>query len=67
MSFPVFSGLFANLMAAAAAAPDEIPTYKRYNTKISFCDRKSISGFKKDYHVNKTLKDNKFLGPFEVI
>ena len=29
MSFPAFSGLFASLMAVAAAAPDEIPTYKR--------------------------------------
>ena len=26
MSFPAFSGLLATLMAAAAAAPDEIPT-----------------------------------------
>jgi hypothetical protein len=25
-NFPAFSGLFATLMAAAAAAPDEIPT-----------------------------------------
>lgn len=28
MSFPAFSGLFAILIAAAAAAPDDIPTYK---------------------------------------
>lgn len=27
MSFPAFSGLFAILIAAAAAAPDDIPTY----------------------------------------
>lgn len=26
MSWPAFSGLFANFMAAAAAAPDDIPT-----------------------------------------
>lgn len=26
ISFPAFSGLLARLMAAAAAAPDEIPT-----------------------------------------
>jgi len=26
MSFPAFSGLFAILIAAAAAAPDDIPT-----------------------------------------
>jgi hypothetical protein len=26
ISFPAFSGLFAILMAAAAAAPDDIPT-----------------------------------------
>jgi hypothetical protein len=26
MSFPVFSGRFPNFIAAAAAAPDEIPT-----------------------------------------
>jgi hypothetical protein len=26
MSFPAFSGLFATFIAAAAAAPDEIPT-----------------------------------------
>ena len=28
MSFPAFSGLFAIFIAAAAAAPDEGPTYK---------------------------------------
>lgn len=28
MSFPAFSGLFAILIAAAAAAPDDIPTWK---------------------------------------
>lgn len=28
MSFPLFSGRFATLIAAAAAAPDEMPTYK---------------------------------------
>jgi len=28
MSFPEFSGLFAILIAAAAAAPDDIPTCK---------------------------------------
>lgn len=27
-SFPAFSGLLASLTAAAAAAPEEIPTYK---------------------------------------
>ena len=27
MSFPAFSGLFAILIAAAAAAPDDIPTW----------------------------------------
>jgi hypothetical protein len=26
ISFPAFSGLFATFIAAAAAAPDEIPT-----------------------------------------
>ena len=26
MSFPAYSGLLANFIAAAAAAPDEIPT-----------------------------------------
>ena len=29
-SFPAFSGLFASLMAAAAAAPDDMPTCNRY-------------------------------------
>lgn len=29
MSFPAYSGRFAILIAAAAAAPDEIPTYTR--------------------------------------
>lgn len=29
ISFPVFSGLLAKLIAAAAAAPDEIPTYRQ--------------------------------------
>ena len=33
MSFPEFSGLFATLIAAAAAAPDEIPTYKNTQSK----------------------------------
>jgi len=28
-SFPAFSGLLASLTAAAAAAPEEIPTYKK--------------------------------------
>jgi hypothetical protein len=28
MSFPAFSGFFAILIAAAAAAPDDIPTCK---------------------------------------
>jgi len=32
MSFPAFSGLFAILIAAAAAAPDDIPTCNVYNT-----------------------------------
>jgi len=32
MSFPAFSGLFAILIAAAAAAPDDIPTWNVYNT-----------------------------------
>lgn len=32
MSFPAFSGLFAILTAAAAAAPDDIPTCDIYNT-----------------------------------
>jgi len=35
MSFPAFSGLFPNFMAAAAAAPDEIPICKRSNNIIS--------------------------------
>jgi hypothetical protein len=30
MSFPAFSGLFPNFIAAAAAAPDEIPTCKKH-------------------------------------
>jgi hypothetical protein len=30
MSFPAFSGLFPNFMAAAVAAPDEIPIFKRH-------------------------------------
>jgi hypothetical protein len=30
MSFPTFSGLFASFIAAAAAAPDEIPTCKKH-------------------------------------
>jgi len=29
-SFPAFSGLLANLTAADAAAPEEIPTYKKW-------------------------------------
>lgn len=29
MSFPAFSGLLATLIAAAAAAPEEMPTWKR--------------------------------------
>ena len=29
MSFPAFSGLFPNFIAAAVAAPDEIPICKR--------------------------------------
>ena len=28
ISFPAFSGLFATWIAAAAAAPEEIPTWK---------------------------------------
>ena len=28
-SFPAFSGRFASLIAAAAAAPDDIPAYKK--------------------------------------
>jgi hypothetical protein len=30
ISFPAFSGLLATFMAAAAAAPDEIPTYTKF-------------------------------------
>ena len=29
MSFPAFSGLFATRMAAAAAAPEDIPTCQK--------------------------------------
>jgi len=32
ISFPAFSGLFAILMAAAAAAPDDIPTYSNISS-----------------------------------
>jgi hypothetical protein len=35
ISFPVFSGLLANLIAAAAAAPDEMPTCKKHGTTFS--------------------------------
>jgi hypothetical protein len=31
----MFSGLLANLIAAAAAAPDEIPTCKKHGTTFS--------------------------------
>ena len=34
MSFPSFSGLFASFIAAAAAAPDDIPTCKKKNAEI---------------------------------
>lgn len=30
MSFPAFSSLFPTFIAAAAAAPDEIPTYNKH-------------------------------------
>ena len=30
MSFPAFSGLFPTFIAAAAAAPDEIPTCNKH-------------------------------------
>ena len=30
ISFPAFSGLFAILIAAAVAAPDDIPTWNRW-------------------------------------
>ena len=30
MSFPSFSGLFPTFIAAAAAAPDEIPTWNKH-------------------------------------
>ena len=40
MSFPAFSGLFATFIAAAAAAPDEIPT----------CVGKEIKKFHNLYH-----------------
>ena len=35
ISFPAFSGLFANFIAAAAAAPDEIPTCKIHASTFS--------------------------------
>lgn len=35
ISFPAFSGFFPNFMAAAAAAPDEIPICKRSNYIIN--------------------------------
>jgi len=34
MSFPAFSGLFAILIAAAAAAPDDIPTWKNFPQSV---------------------------------
>lgn len=34
-SFPAFSGLGANSIAAAAAAPDEIPTCREHATTFS--------------------------------
>jgi len=39
-SFPAFSALFAILMAAAAAAPDDIPTY----SNISSIDSTNCTG-----------------------
>jgi hypothetical protein len=41
MSFPAFSGLFAILIAAAAAPPDEIPTC---NTCLHRYTRRSKKG-----------------------
>ena len=32
ISFPAFSGLLATFMAAAAAAPEEIPTYTKFTS-----------------------------------
>lgn len=34
MSFPAVSGLFAILIAAAAAAPEEIPTWRRDHNEL---------------------------------
>lgn len=34
ISFPAFSGLLAKLIAAAAAAPDDIPTWASYEISI---------------------------------
>jgi len=38
MSFPAFSGLFATWIAAAAAAPEDIPTWKGYSRLLIVTD-----------------------------
>jgi hypothetical protein len=43
MSFPTFSGLFPSLIAAAAAAPDEIPICKRHSYIIGLTNIKSLT------------------------
>ena len=48
MSFPVFSGLFANLIAAAAAAPDDIPTCQDYKFSMSINGGKTSKANKRD-------------------
>ena len=44
MSFPAFSGLFAIFIAAAAAAPDEIPTCKR-GFQNHHRNKRTVAGF----------------------
>ena len=50
MSFPAFSGLFATMIAAAAAAPDDIPTLQNhYLHMLKSCTETFPLGIQKEY------------------
>jgi len=68
MSFPAFSGLFPTFIAAAVAAPDEIPICKRFvhiinmkNNYLHICNYKRTGSY---VTYQQTFFQGKQLGSF---
>ena len=62
MSFPLFSGIFASLIAATVLAPDDIPTYR-----LGFSTRNKQTNHLIIYLINLSKKMRLFISDLGVI